>query len=151
AGRPSARLDATKLERALLLYAARAAAKTSPFSVFMHQAVVEIADSADPLPQPDPADRDSRACVNRSLLFRLHQGAAAGAGDGGGGSPPNPSIPWQASGRLEALVPEHVMFSTRLLRLGRPRAFRFHRILAERLAGLPSRFSRTELRQVLTA
>jgi hypothetical protein len=149
AGRPSGRLSATRTERSLLLYATRAAAKTSPFSIFMHQALVDLTDPAAGLPRPDPQDRDSRSYLNRGLLIQMYHEAAAKAGEAACRFRLNRSITWRADGSVEALAPEYVIFSQRLLRLGRPRSFRLHPALAARLARLPSRFDLAELRQAL--
>ena len=142
-------LEATKLERSLLLYVARAAAKTSPFSVFMHHALVDITSTADAPPRLDPDDRASRAYLNRHLLFLLHRDAVACATHSSRCWTLNPSIRWGDDGGIDALVAEYVTFSDRLLRVGRPARFRLHPTITERLTGLPLRFSFSNLRQVL--
>jgi hypothetical protein len=144
------RLEATKQERSLLLYVARAAAKCSPFSVFVHQALVPIGKPASRLPQLDPGDRDSRAYLDRGLLFQLHRQAVGDADDRTGqGLILNESISWGEQGRVDLLAPEYVTFSARILRLGRPATFRLHPALVRRLAHLPRRFSLAGLVQIL--
>jgi hypothetical protein len=56
----------TKCERSLVAYLARAAAKTSPFSAFMHCALMELDEGDGPstVRLPDAARR-TRAYVNR--------------------------------------------------------------------------------------
>ena len=148
---PIDRLDATKLERSVLLYIARAATKTSPFSVFMHQALANFAPGAAVLPQLDPDDRDSRAYLNRHVLFLLYRDAVACADEDAPRFMLNASIAWGDNGTLRALVPDYVIVSDRLLRRGVPATFRLHPILSCRLAALPSRFSVSALRRLLIA
>jgi hypothetical protein len=140
---------ATRLERSILLYAGRAAAKTSPFSLFVHQAVVDIR-GAEQLPTLDTTQRVSHVVVDRGLVSGLHDAAMRSTAARPAWLCLNESATWTADGRLTVLVPEDRRFGTRLLRLTRPTTFRLHPAVARGLAALPPRFDRDHLERTLT-
>lgn len=139
--------QATKFERAVLRYAIRASAKSSPFSIFLHQALVGLDDTSGELPRLEPAERHSRVFPDRALLWSLQREVA----EDDDVLTLNPSIRWGADGRIELLEPQYVRFSRRLLRLGKPVAFTVHSAVAARLRALPARFGHAALTDALVA
>jgi hypothetical protein len=104
------------LERSLLGYLARAAAKTSPFSSFMALSVLELAPHrSEPFPRADKAAYVNTVHLNRGMVSRLHQFSrveAASAGDGLLSL--NPTLRPGANGRVHGLCNREVVL------LGRP-------------------------------
>lgn len=148
---PPAQASSTKLERALLAYAMRASTKTSPFSVFMHQAVLEL----DPgvvtgMPSLDPRERESRSYLNRGALTALHHAALGCCGrEDHALVALNPTLRWLSGVRAEALVPRFVTVYGRLWRSERRLRVRLHPRVAAVLDRLRERFTLADLSQRL--
>jgi hypothetical protein len=144
-------LESSRFDRALLTFGIRAAAKTSPFSLFLHQAVVDLTPTA-PAPGLDPDARGSRSYLNLGIPYLLRQ-AAALAGDSAELSVfrLNPTVRWEENGRLEAFVPALTDVAGRLWRSERPYAVRLHTAVTGVLRALPGRFARAELARRLAA
>lgn len=104
------------LERSLLGYLGRAAAKTSPFSSFMSLSVVGVEPYADaPHPYATDARYLSRTRLNRGIFSRLYRASvyeAARAGDFL--LELNPSFAPSIGGRVQALCDREIVL------LGRP-------------------------------
>ena len=104
------------LERSLLGYLARAAAKTSPFSSFMSLSVLELAPhGSEPFPSADEAAYVNTVHLNRGLVSRLHQLSrieAASADDITLSL--NPTLRPGANGRVHGLCNREIVL------LGRP-------------------------------
>ncbi|MPZ50649.1 MAG: hypothetical protein GEU75_15355 [Dehalococcoidia bacterium] len=126
--RPQKGMAASSLDRSLLSYAARAAAKTSPFSTFMHVAPVEIRlDGPATVPDVDRATSATRVELNRGILTRLYALARARSGDHGAGTVRvNPTLRLLGDGQVEALIGEYTAISGRAWRQDRVARFRFH-------------------------
>ena len=139
----------TRIDRSLLLFASRAAAKTSPFSVFMHHGLIRIAAAGPDSVHLDATSRISRTYLDRRQLFELHQLAHQSADPDAHCFRLNQSAAWRGDGRVDVLVPDFYTFTVRLLRLGRPTTFRLHPATAEHLMALPAPFSLAGLEEVL--
>lgn len=140
-------LRSSKLERKLLAYAMRAAAKTSPFSTFMHHAIVRVGVSSEGgLPGLSALDRRSRSYLSRSLIAALHRAAFGCCGRVNHATfALNPSLRWLAEDLAEVLRSSPRPVGTRLWRSDRAVRFRFHRAITSGLRGLPSEFRWDEL------
>ena len=113
---------ATKRERKLLAYLMRSAAKTSPFSTFMHQAVLRVENCFDAGhdSHPDPldlADRRSRVYPTRSALAAMTLAALADPERRDGDLVVvNPSIRWIDDRTVSLLASKSVVFASRFWR-----------------------------------
>ncbi|MEW6708010.1 MAG: hypothetical protein AB1430_24450 [Pseudomonadota bacterium] len=105
-----------KLERALLGYLARAAAKTSPFSSFMSLSVLRLDPAREaPLPRAQAVEYLSTVRLNRGLVSRLHRlGVAHGARADDLVLAVNPTLRPGANERVHGLCSREVVL------LGRP-------------------------------
>ncbi len=145
-------VQSNKIERSLLAYLIRAAAKTSPFGVFMHQAVfaVDPECKSDRIVM-DPAERSSRSYLNPGLRTVLHGGAY-----GCCGKPDhstyivNPTLSWNADNVGNAVVSPLIVVGGRIWRAERQVAIRLHARVAEVLRDLPCEFSWDTLSKRLT-
>lgn len=140
ATKPPAGAASSKSERSLLAYAVRTAAKTNPFSSFVHTAVVPIQPDA-PAGAPDLAGlrRTTRVVVDRGLVDRLYRSLVASAPDGEAiRYARNPSFRVLGQGRLEAIAADYRIIQGRFWRMMRRSSFRLPRGVAETLAALPA-------------
>ena len=138
--------SATKAERALLSYLARASAKTSPFSTFMHLAVLESSGDSHGPPPLDADDRTSRTSLNRGLIFAIRRAAWGCCGDRRHASfVTNPAITWTQDGTVAATAPQFGVVNNRLLRLFRRVRLRLRTDLSRCVSRLPASFSWDEL------
>jgi hypothetical protein len=105
-----------KLERALLGYLARAAAKTSPFSSFMSLSVIALDPTRDaPLPSADAIEYLNTVRLNRGVVARLHRlGAVDAARADDRELALNPTLRSGANERVHGLCSREVVL------LGRP-------------------------------
>ena len=142
----------TKAERSLLAYVLRAGAKTSPFSSFMHHALIEL-DPADasPLPLLSRRDRTARSYLNRGALASLGEAAAREPSLRGEPLMSNPSLSVLGDGCVELSVPTYVPFARRLWRVEQPRRLRLHPRLGEHLRALPAELPFAQLGAELAA
>ncbi|MEP7185016.1 MAG: hypothetical protein ABI767_04195 [Rhodanobacter sp.] len=106
----------SNLERSLLGYLGRAAAKTSPFSSFMAMSVVDVQPDADlPVPRARDAHYISRTRLNRGIFSRLQNASVAIAAHSGDIELKlNPTLMQSVAGRVQALC------NTETVLLGRP-------------------------------
>jgi hypothetical protein len=140
----------TKRERSLIAYLARAAAKTSPFSAFMHSGLLELNDSdACAIVRLPEHARRTRAYVNRGAIHALLSAALR---------EPSLALPlafhrtasWDGDA-LCVLAPRYVAISRRCWRMERPSRARLHPAIANALRSLPQTFSRGLAIEALTA
>ncbi|HEU0015978.1 MAG TPA: hypothetical protein VFQ45_20035 [Longimicrobium sp.] len=134
-GRPPTGAGMSAADRSLLRYAVRAAAKTSPFSSFMHQGPVQVQpDDAGATCDPARAARRSRSTLNRGLLAAIHR--AALVGHGGAPRPSfrvNSTVRAAGPGEIEALAAEYVAVEERTWRVESISSFRCPPPLVARL------------------
>jgi hypothetical protein len=144
---------ATKVERKVLAYLIRAAAKTSPFSTFLHHAVVRLDRSpSGGLPRLDPNDRYSRSYLSRGAIVALYRAAFGCCGCADHATfAVNSSIRWPAEDLAEVLQSSPVSVGTRLWRSDRIVRIRFHPRIAACLRALPPEFAWDDLCGVLLA
>jgi hypothetical protein len=141
------------LERSLLGYLGRAAAKTSPFSSFMTMAVVDVQPAVElPVPRARDACYISRTRLNRGIFSRLQNASvplAARSGDLELRC--NPTLVQGVAGRLQALC------NTETVLLGRPWLeqrlawFRLDQRIVQALMAAPAMESRADWCRRLTA
>jgi hypothetical protein len=114
----------SKLQRTLLGYWMRAAAKTSPFSTFMHTGFVTVEGrSGGALELPLVEARESRSYVSSSILSALER-AIPGAADASLSW--NPTLRWLPEGLVEVLVGRRTSLMGRGWRSERLLRFRAH-------------------------
>lgn len=149
---PNQRPQSSKLERSLLAYLQRAAAKTSPFSTFMYNALCTFdASHAGESIDIAGATRSSVAYVNRGAHVRLAEATFAAHGWKGQSTLDfSPELVWQDDGTVE--VPRFVYntFSGRLWRQYKVTRFRLRPEVAACLRNLPSRLSGARIVEELT-
>jgi hypothetical protein len=149
---PTPSSTATKFERSLLSYVIRATAKTSPFSTFMHHALLALdPQSCAALPVLHLRDRTSCAYLNRGILACLHLSRARAAELVDMPLRLNPSLTWLPEGRVAFVASDYTLFARRLWRTERAARLRLHPTLARRLETLPTRLTWPELLESLMA
>jgi hypothetical protein len=143
--------SATKIERSLLSYLMRAAAKTSPFSTLMHHAVLEVDPSSEEvLRDPDPRTRRSRTYLSRSVLLLLWRQALGCCGDLGHAQLSlNPSLRTGGEDRVEGLACTYDVYVHKLWRSERRIAFRIREPIRAGLERLASPFAWKDLLECL--
>jgi hypothetical protein len=149
---PPTCLSTTKRERSILSYAARASAKTSPFSTFMHLALIESESVRDRSQRLDAADRASRTSLNRGVIFSIRRHSFGCCGDRRHASfAMSANVKWIEGDSAEVMAPRCGVVEHRLLRISRCARMRFPRNLALRLNRLPAVFTWVELIAALTS
>jgi hypothetical protein len=142
-GRPCS----NKLERSLFNFAARAAAKTSPFSTFLHVGVVRFDDTAAaPTLALEGSARESRAYVNPGIAVALAE--ALSAEPGFAGAVPlrlHPLLRWIDDSTVEFPRSVGVALGGRLWRTSLPTRLRLNSRVAAVLRGLDAVFSHDHL------
>jgi hypothetical protein len=132
----------TKLERSILAYAMRAAAKTSPLSTFMHQAVLTVDESQTAaLPRLERCARKSRSYLNSGVAYLREAGASADAERYGA----NPELRWLEEEFAEFVAPHLLTVSGRLWRSEKASRIRLHALVAKLLREMPFEFSWADL------
>jgi lantibiotic biosynthesis dehydratase-like protein len=131
-----------KIERSLLAYLIRAAAKTSPFGLFMHQAVFAVdPEGKSDCVVIDPSERSSHSYLNPGLGTFL-QGGAYGCC----GKPDhstyivNPTLTWSVDNVGTAVVAPLIVVGGRVWRSERQVAVRLHARVVEVLRDLLGEF-----------
>lgn len=146
------RCSATKTERSLLSYLARASAKTSPFSTFMHVAVFKTEGGTLKWPQLDPGDRGSHTSLNRGVVFNIRSHAFGCCGDRRHASlVMSPTITWAQGDTVEVMAPRFGVVERRILRLCYCARFRVPHELALVVSRLPIRLSWAKLMESLVS
>lgn len=125
-----------KLERSLLGYLARASVKTSPFSSFMGNAVLDLAPATDALPSaPAGAVFTSQSFLNRGVTSQLAEASfAAIARQTGLGLTVNPTLRGIGGGRQVGLCGRQIVLAGRAWYEQRWAQFRLQPKLAAVLA-----------------
>jgi hypothetical protein len=132
-----------RTERSVLLYLVRAAAKTSPFSVLMHQAVVKIDPASDAEVQClDPLERTSRSYLNSGVLRVLEQRNVESFRI-------NPNLLWIEDNVVEVAPPQWIKVSGRLWRSEMPARIRLHPVVARLIRGARDEFRTSEFISLL--
>jgi Lantibiotic dehydratase, N terminus len=144
---PPRGLSATKTEKSLLRYLIRAGFKTSPFSTFMHVALLGIAlDRRSPVPEWRDVTWTKTLTLNRGTLARIGGEASARFGEHDDTRfQVNTTIRDLGDGRLEAIVGQYIVLLGRPWRQERVSRFRFHPTLAHILLMHPGEYRWTEL------
>jgi len=151
AGHEPNTLTATKTERSILSYIVRASAKTSPFSTFMHLALMEADPGRDRPQRLDATDRASRTSLNRGVIFKIRRHSFGCCGDRRHALfAMSSTVKWIEGGGLEVMAPSYGTVESRLLRLSRCLRMRLPRTLALSLNHLPPVFTWTGLVSILT-
>ena len=140
-----------RLRRSLFSYAIRAAAKTSPFSTFLHHAILDKCMGESQFTSFSVADLESQSYLSRGAVLALRNAALGCCGRKVHASfVLNPSIEWLPDDRAVAFVSTNIVFARRQWRSERRAQFRFHPRVASQLRSLPELVSWRELLNKLT-
>jgi hypothetical protein len=132
-----------RTERSVLLYLVRAAAKTSPFSVLMHQAVLKIDPASDAEVQClDPSERTSHSYLNSGVLRVLERRNAETFSI-------NPHLNWIEDNTVEVGASQFVKVSGRLWRSEMPARIRLHPAVVGLIRGARDEFRTSEFISLL--
>jgi hypothetical protein len=128
-----------RTERSIFSYAMRAATKTSPFSVFMHQAVLVLEPGSDmALPRLHRSERTSRSYLNSGITTELNRRRAKAY-------VVNPFLRWVEKDLAEIAGTRYIVVSGRLWRSETPARVRLHPRVAEVLRAIEGEFCWHEL------